>query len=90
MRLQGRLYETPDGWAGERVEVFFDPYNPTAAVSFRAAGDRDAQEIALRRLDPAANARLPRKAPVSEPDPAPSTGISYLELIARRFYGQED
>ena len=90
VRLQGRLYETPDGWAGERVDVFFDPYDPVASVSFRATGDREAQEIPLRRLDPTTNARLPRQRPVSEPEPAPSTGISYLELIARRFYGQEE
>ncbi len=90
VRLQGRLYETPDGWAGERVQVFYDPYDPTAAVSFRAAGNRDAEEIPLRRLDATTNAQLPRKAPVSDPEPAPSTGISYLELIARHFYGPEE
>ena len=89
VRLQGRVYETPDGWASERVEVFYDPYDPQAPVSFRAAGDPNAEEIALRPLDLAANARLPRPQHYSETEPATSTGISYLDLIAQRFYGEE-
>lgn len=45
----------------------------------------------MRRLDLATNATLRRVArdtgPVAE---APTTGISYLELIAKKFYGSND
>lgn len=87
--LDGRLYEAPDGWAGEKVEVFYDPYDPTAEISFRVPGEQG--EIPLRRLDATANARIPRTAPDPEPtETAPSTSISYLDLVARRFYAEEE
>lgn len=88
VRLQGRLYETPDGYAGETIEVLFDPYDPRRPVHFRRPGE--SEETALRPLDLAVNAvvrRQPRDTPRGEP--APKTGISYLDLIARQFYQQE-
>ncbi len=47
-------------------------------------------ERPLRRLDLYTNATLRRTARPSEPAAeAPTTGISYLELIAKRFYQGE-
>ena len=46
-------------------------------------------EVRLHRLDGVANAvlrRLPREDVV--PDDAPPTGISYLDLVAKGFYGE--
>lgn len=89
VHLDGRLYEAPDGYAGETVEVLYDPYDPARPVHFRRKGET--AERSLRRLDLATNATLRRVArdtgPVAE---APTTGISYLELIAKKFYGSND
>jgi hypothetical protein len=89
VRLQGRLYETPDGWAGETVEVLFDPYDPLAPVAM--CSPKDADEVRLRLADITANARLPRGGEAAEKEAEPATtGISYLDLIAARFYGEEE
>jgi putative transposase len=89
VHLDGRLYEAPDGYAGETVEVLYDPYDPGRPVHLRRKGET--AERPLRRLDLATNATLRRvardKEPVAE---APTTGISYLELIARKFYGGDN
>ena len=86
VHLDGRLYEAPDGYAGETVDVLYDPYDPGRPVHFRRKGET--AERPLRRLDLATNATLRRAARHSEPvADAPSTGISYLELIAKKFYG---
>lgn len=88
IRLNARIYEAPDGYAGETVDIFHDPYDPTRPVHLRRRGDT--AEIPLRRLDLHANAsrpRLPREQIPAEPKD-PATGISYLDLIAQQFYGE--
>jgi len=88
VRLDGRLYEAPDGYAGQQVEVLYDPYDPKLPVHFRCPGHTE--ERRLRRLDLHTNATLPRgKDNASAQEPAAQTGISYLELLAKKFY-QED
>jgi transposase InsO family protein len=89
VHLDGRLYEAPDGFAGQSVEVFYDPYDPSRPVHFRRRGETT--EHPLRRLDLYTNATLRRPTRDrhnAEPQ-APSTGISYLELIAKKFYPEE-
>ena len=87
VRLESRLFEAPDGWAGENVEVLYDPYDPSAPVTFRHPSTTG--ELPLRSLAATVNARLPRQqTPPSEA--APATGISYLDLVARRFYGEKE
>jgi putative transposase len=89
VHLDGRLYEAPDGYAGETVDVLYDPYDPGRPVHFRRKGET--AERPLRRLDLATNATLRRAARDKEPvAEAPTTGISYLELIARKFYGGDN
>lgn len=89
VHLDGRLYEAPDGYAGETVDVLYDPYDPGRPVHFQRRGET--AEIPLRRLDLATNATLRRVARDSEPIPdAPTTGISYLALIAKKFYGGDN
>jgi hypothetical protein len=88
LRLDGRLYEAPDGFAGETVEVRYDPYDPARAVHIVRKGDP--AEILVRRLDLHANAQLLRRRDETPPDAAPApTGISYLELVARDFYKEK-
>jgi transposase InsO family protein len=85
VHLDGRLYEAPDGYAGETVEVLYDPYDPGRPVHFRRKGET--AERPLRRLDLLTNATLRRVARDPEPGAvAPTTGISYLDLIAKKFY----
>jgi putative transposase len=87
VHLEGRLYEAPDGYAGETVEVLYDPYDPGRPVHFRRRGED--VESPLRRLDLHTNATLRRLARDVEPPQEPAattTGISYLDLIARKFY----
>jgi putative transposase len=89
VHLDGRLYEAPDGFAGETVEVFYDPYDPGRPVHFRRRGQT--AELALRRLDLETNAtirRLLRDNPSAE-QKANTTGISFLDLIAKKFYQEE-
>lgn len=89
VHLDGRLYEAPDGYAGETVEVLYDPYDPGRPVHFRRKGET--AERPLRRLDLITNATLRRVARDSEPaEQAPPTGISYLALIASKFYGGDN
>jgi putative transposase len=90
VHLEGRLYEAPDGYAGETVEVLYDPYDPSRPVHFHRRGETG--EILLRRLDLHTNANLRRLVRDVEParEPAtPTTGISYLELLAKKFYQGE-
>ena len=89
VHLDSRLYEAPDGFAGETIEVLYDPYDPGRPVHFRRRGET--AEKPLRRLDLETNATLRRCVRDSQsPEPqAPTTGISYLDLIAKKFY-QED
>jgi putative transposase len=90
VHLDGRLYEAPDGFAGETVEVLYDPYDPARPAHFRRKGE--SAERALRRLDLHTNANLRRLARDCAPAEAasePTTGISYLDLIAKKFYQGE-
>jgi putative transposase len=87
VRLDGRLYEAPDGFAGETVTVLFDPYDPGRPVHLVRSGEPG--EVALRPLDLHLNASLRRGKPEAAPqaEPAP-TGISYLDLVAQGFYSE--
>ncbi|MBU0610405.1 MAG: DDE-type integrase/transposase/recombinase [Armatimonadetes bacterium] len=89
IRLDGRLYEAPDGFVGETVTVLYDPYDPARPVHLMRDDQRD--EIPLRRLDATINATLPRarRDDAEGQEPIVATGISYLDLIARGFYGDE-
>ncbi len=83
VRLESRLYEAPDGFSGEKIEVLYDPYEPTRPVHMRRRGEE--QEHRLRLLDPETNARLVRVPREVEPEPEPpKTGINYLDLIAKK------
>lgn len=89
IRLHGRLLEAPDGYAGDKVEVLFDPYDLSRPVHMRQEGG--GQEIALRKLDLATNAVLTRPPRISpEPENAAATGIRYLDLVADRFYSGDE
>lgn len=88
VRLEGRIYEAPDGFASEKIEVLYDPYDPTRPAHMRREGE--SEEYRLRAIDLETNARLRRRVQESEePEPAPKTGISYLDLIAKKHYEQE-
>ena len=72
VRLDGRIYEAPDGFAGEKVEVLYDPYDPTRPVHLRRFGEAD--EHRLQHLDRETNAqlrRLPREARAPDEDATP-------------------
>ncbi|MCP5028749.1 MAG: DDE-type integrase/transposase/recombinase [Actinomycetia bacterium] len=89
VHLHSRLYEAPDGYAAEKVEVLFDPYDRNRPVHFRRPGE--SQELPLRPVDLHTNATLkrPQRQSEAQDDDAPQSGISYLELLAKTFY-QED
>ena len=89
VRLSGRVYEAPDGFAGETVEVRFDPYDPARPVHMVRKGETT--EIPLRRLDLHVNALTPRAKAVQRiEEAAPKAGISYLDLIAKKHFGDEE
>ena len=67
--------------------MFYDPYDPGRPVHFRRRGDTT--ERVLRRLDlhhqrhlatPGSRSRKPAA------EPASPTGISYLDLLAKKFF----
>ena len=83
VHLDSRLYEAPDGFAGETVEILYDPYDVTRPVHLRRLGESEEHRLRLLDLETnARRARLPRQS--DEPDEAPRTGISYLDLIAKK------
>jgi len=83
VRLDGRIYEAPDGFAGEKVEVLYDPYEPSRPVHMKRPGEQE--EFRLRLLDAQTNARMARAPRQAEPDPTPpKTGINYLDLITEQ------
>jgi hypothetical protein len=85
IHVQGRIYEAPDGFAGETVTVLFDPYDPFRPAHMVRKGE--STEIPLRKLDLHVNATLRRLPREVEETTEPTTGISYLDLIADHFYG---
>jgi len=85
IHVQGRVYEAPDGYAGETVTVLFDPYDPFRPAHMLRKGE--ATEIPPRKLDLHVNATLRRLPKESAETTEPTTGISYLDLIADHFYG---
>jgi hypothetical protein len=88
VRLDGRLYETPDGFAGETIEVLYDPYDPARPVHFRRKGEK--AEIPLGHLDLHINATRRRVPRTPQPQaPQKPSGISYLDLLARRHFGDD-
>ncbi|MCG8455344.1 MAG: Mu transposase C-terminal domain-containing protein [Holophagales bacterium] len=93
VRLDGCRYEAPDGYAGETVDILYDPYSSTAPVHLRRRGERE--EARLRLLDPITNARLrpsrsPRTEPATDDEPPAPTGIRYLDLLAERHFGDTE
>ena len=79
--------EAPERRFNETVEVFYDPYDPGRPVHFRRRGDTT--ERVLRRLDPAHQRHLADAwlaIPSRLAEPASPTGISYLDLLAKKFF----
>lgn len=77
--LQKRFYEAPAHLAGQKVEVRFDPLDPSEADVFSGGVFQGAARLA----DPVANglwiAHKPQPAAAAEP-----TGINYVELLHRK------
>ena len=93
VRLDGRRYEAPDGYASETVEILYDPYDSTSPVHLRRQGER--QEVRLHLLDPVLNARYRppaegRDEPESKDAQPPRTGIRYLDLLAEKHFHSEE
>ena len=91
VRLDGRVYEAPDGYAGETVDILYDPYELTSTVHLRRRGER--KEVRLHLLDLISNARrCPPADNTGEPAPEepPRTGIRYLDELAERHYGKKE
>ena len=83
--LQNRFYEAPPHLAGQRIEARFDPLD-AAVVDIYVDDQPEGQ---ARLVDPVINAGLPRpKSQASEPPQ--STGINYVELIAKKDRHQEE
>jgi transposase InsO family protein len=77
--LQKRFYEAPAPLAGQKVEVRFDPLDPSQADVFLGGVFQGEARLA----DPVANGLW--IAAKSEPAPAPAaTGINYVELLHKK------
>lgn len=77
--LRNQFYEAPAHLVGKRIEVRFDPLDPSELdVYFN--GQLQGQ---ARLVDPGINAQLPRSKPQSPLQPS-STGINYIELLANQ------
>src|ERR1700747_2571862 len=77
--LRGRFYEVPPQFAGQTIEVRFDPLD-LSQVEIYFAGE--AQAVA-RPVDAVINARLPSRKALPAPAPEP-TGINFVELLEEK------
>jgi transposase InsO family protein len=79
--LRKRFYEAPAGLAGNKIEVRFDPMDPSQADVFFEGALRGA----ARLVDPVANGLwIPAKPGPGSGSAPPSTGINYVELLYNR------
>ena len=74
--LQKRFYEAPGDLTGHKVEVRFDPLDPSQADVYFDGAFRGA----ARLVDPVANGLWIAAKPGPPPQPEP-TGINYVELL---------
>jgi putative transposase len=77
--LRGQFYEAPPQFAGQTIEVRFDPLD-LSQVEIYCEGE--AQAVA-RPVDAVVNAQLPSRKPVPAPAPEP-TGINFVELLEEK------
>jgi Mu transposase, C-terminal len=83
--LRGQFYEAPPQFAGETIEVRFDPLDPSEVEIYV---HEEAQAMA-GRVDPVLNAQLPSpRKPLPGPAPVP-TGIDFVELLAQKQHPAE-
>ena len=77
--LQKRFYEAPAHLAGQKVEVRFDPLDPSQADVFSGGVFQGAARLA----DPVANGLWIAAKSQHVPAPEPS-GINYVELLHQK------
>jgi putative transposase len=83
--LRGRFYEVPPQFAGQTIEVRFDPLD-LSQVEIYFAGE--AQAVA-RPVDAVVNALLPSRKSLPAPAPEP-TGINFVELLEKKLLPSAD
>lgn len=82
--LHGNTYQVEPALAGRRVELVFSPFN-LEHIEVRHGGRSYGPalpHVITRHTHPKARPET------SEPSPAPSTGIAYLELVAQTHHAQ--
>lgn len=77
--LRGQFYEAPPQFAGQTVEIRFDPLD-ISEVEIYFQGE--AQAVA-RPVDAVVNAQLPSRKPLPASAPQP-TGINFIELLEQK------
>ena len=77
--LRGQFYEAPPQFAGQTIEVRFDPLD-LSQVEIYVQGEAQAM---ARPVDAVVNAQLPSLKPRSAPAPQP-TGINFVELLEQK------
>jgi putative transposase len=77
--LRGEFYEAPPQFAGETIEVRFDPLD-LSQVEIYFQGEAQAM---ARPVDAVVNAQLPSRQPMLAPAPKP-TGINFVELLEQK------
>jgi hypothetical protein len=82
--LRGVFYEAPPQFAGETIEVRFDPLDLSEVEIY--VGE-EAQAMA-RPVDPVLNAQLPSRKPLPRPAPVP-TGINFVEFLVQKQHPAE-
>ena len=66
--LRGVFYEAPPQFAGETIEVRFDPLDPSEVEIY--VGEQ--VQAMARPVDPVLNAQLPSRKPLPGPAPVPT------------------
>jgi putative transposase len=77
--LRGQFYEAPPQFAGQTIEVRFDPLD-LSQVEIYWQGEAQAW---ARPVDAVINAQLPSLRPLPAPTPQP-TGINFVELLEQK------
>ena len=88
--LMGTIYEVEAGFAGEAIQLRFDPYDMSVIQVWkdgkRLQNARMLQKLSMQRT----KAKEPVAGPLKpEPEPTPKTGLNYVELAYEKYMTEQ-
>ena len=85
--LMGTVYEVEPHLAGETVDLRFDPYERSVIQVWKEGSrQKDARMLEKHSFKRAKVKEAPRAA---QPEPAPKTGLNYVELVYEKYMAEK-